>query len=134
MTCPVKFRQYADCVENFVPMRYEEIIFNSAGDGSIPVVEHPVVPSNTARILEDDEFVCRSICVGKEKTDIDEVITVPDVPVDDSDIEPDEVISGPTIRTKSIRDLIAEAASIEHQLSHHPHNPMCETCRMAHKR
>ena len=75
--------------------------------------------------------------VGQEvhgnPADVDEVVTVPDAVVEEQPSAPerDEVTR---YRSMSKKDLMAEAKSPAHLVSHHPHNPYCETCILAHLR
>ena len=130
--CPLKYRLYADRVENFVPVRKEETTFSPIDEGGgIKSVPNPRIPGNTAMVREDSEFRCIPCLVGREKTSVDDPLSVTDVLVEGS---PDEIVADPTveIRTRSARQLILDAQSADHLVSHYPHNPMCEICCQAH--
>ena len=63
----------------------------------------------------------------------DTPVTVPDIAVDGS---PDDIAADATItlRRMSKSALLAELPSPKHKASHFPHNPYCETCRIANMR
>ena len=148
ITCPLKFRHYADRVDEFVPIFKEQFtlgarskatsasnFLNSTAIPAIPDVANdpPDEPADSDADLfgdfkTDDE--AEEVC---QEVDIDVPMTLPDVPTDG---DPDDIVADVTIRTRSMskRALILEANSIEHKRDHFPHNPYCEICVRAHMR
>ena len=53
------------------------------------------------------------------------------VPCGDEDALTDETIGK---RSMSVKELLKEAESPLHIVSHYPHNPYCEVCKLAHMR
>ena len=127
--CPLRFRNYANRLEDNVPIWRESLTLH-------PSTKAVATTNYLASALscEDGthggyEYLCLPVGVA----DIDENLTVADVPCEGT---PEEVINDATVRTRSMsrRALILEAQSPEHLMAHFPHNPFCEICVRAHMR
>ena len=129
LKCPLKYRHYADRVEQNVPIFKTKMRIGDAhtAAASPNFLQTPAMPAASS-----GEGV--SAPPGEPEAEgVDEMLTVPDVPCDDP---PEDVVADITIqrRDMSRRALILEAASLKHKRSHYPHNPFCEICRRAHMR
>ena len=124
--CPLKNRQYADRVEENVPIFKEDITIGEACP--CPAAMNFLQSSALPAAIVDSEFVC--VPCGE---DLDDFMTVPDVPCDGC---VEEIVEDPTLRMRSMskRALILEANSPAHRCSHYPHNPFCEICVRSHMR
>ena len=138
--CPLKYRRYADRVDDHVPIFKEKISIN-------PNVSKSAAPNFLTGAPATSELVGDNsppgpagsdsrgpeplIKVAVDETIVDEQRTYQCVPCDDQDAIEDSTIG---FRSMSIRELLKEAATPLHQASHYPHNPMCETCKLAHMR
>ena len=133
--CPLKYRLYADRVEENVPIYKEKVTLGSVKSAKGASNVAPFLPaiSDAAKgppdgEVTDAEFLHPSVA-GE---DLDELISVTDVVCEDT--SPDTIVADDSIRVRSMsrRALILEAESLQHKRDHYPHNPFCEICIKAH--
>ena len=101
VTCPEKYRKYADRVDDYIPIFKENL-----------------------RISVNQKTGRSKIAPARSKAGGVEVL--PDVPLLDEDVV---IANDPTVnyRRMTKEALIAEAQSERHQATHFPHNPWCPT-------
>ena len=119
----MKYRLYANRVEDNAPIFREKMTLSlSKKDAACP--NYLALPSSER--LPPDPLLLQCC-----PADVDEVVTVSDAVFEESldDKGPDMMTRH---RSMSKRALLLEAQSPQHLVSHHPHNPYCETCILAH--
>ena len=131
ISCPLKYRLYADRIEENVPIFKETVRLGGAvnSKANINLPQIPAIPAlkdGSVRAPPDS-------VVATGELDLDQCVTIPDVP---TDATPDQISSDVSIRTRkmSVRNLILEANSTAHKRDHYPHNPYCPTCVRSHMR
>ena len=114
ISCPLRYRDYADRVEANVPIWKERItLTHPTGAEAAPnfLSAAPSAPEVPSSVAEDEHA-----------ENLDENITVPHISCEWSpeDLEGDE-----TVPTRSISKLalVLAAESEQHRLAHYPHNP-----------
>jgi len=136
--CPLKFRLYANRVEENVPIFREKVKFGKVvpANTATTFINAKALPASSdatghgpSDAVEDAEYLLPPV----DNEDLDVPITIPDVVTCDT---PEDILADKSIRVRSMsrRELIVEAASIQHKRDHYPHNPYCEICVCAHMR
>ena len=120
ITCPEKFRIYANRVDQNVPIWRENVTIGAYNTpNAVPNFLTGAPAEPVAAYQEDDA-----------ESDNDE-LNVPDAPLADEGDDDD-----PSVRFRSMSRaaLKAEAQTLQHRMSHFPHNPFCQICCRAHMR
>jgi len=124
VTCPLKYRLYADHLDGNCPIFKVDFKFGDQVSARPAITQGELAfPMREGRADDADAV---------DRDGLEALITVPELPCDfDPAEEGDRTIS---LRTKTKKFLIAEAQSFRHKASHFPHNPYCEICCQGHMR
>ena len=138
--CPAKYRIYADRVENNVPIFKESLTVHynrqqvaATNFLGVPAPEGEETADAPAAV-DGDVPPPPAPFDSSDDPSVDVPITVSSDPVEDDEVVRDDEEPYIYNRSMSKRELILEASSIRHLMSHHPHNPYCRICREANMR
>ena len=118
-------------MHNNVPYRTEEVEILQHDPSDLDLTGVPAVEDLASGTVElnpptthwdQAALDCEHLCLPCMGAELDEPVTVSDLPVD---MPAEEVVSDPFIgkRVKTRAQLIAEATSSHHIAGHYPHNP-----------
>ena len=125
VTCPRKYRLYADHMDGQCPMFQVEFDIGETAKAQLAVTGGDrACGTGDKRAAEEPDAV--------DRDGLEALLTVPDLPCDfDREEEGDRTIR---LRTRTKKFFIAEAQNHRHKASHFPHNPYCSICCQGHMR
>jgi len=125
ITWLLKYRRSADKVADYVPSFTGQIVLRRAVSSNAAPNFISALPVEA--IGGGDPVVSMSA----PSDDLDAKRAYACVPCGDDDAVADESTAK---RSMSIKELLTEMESRLHNVSHYPHNPYCEVCKLAHMR